>query len=282
MPLAGTVSDQLTEIAELPKTQPARITDAFSMSAAGISDQTEYGTFRRDPYMAPDSPEYKQYTVLRTIQVKFDSNVQALLDLDPMERFYYAVDTTEGPLMAKMNNIVYNIPLGFTGKTMLAPGASNRFHMPFEIPEALSGVSSRLIGDISDGSLDIPVTSGSPAKTSSMGLKFSHEYFDLTINSLARSPFSNSYVILDVTVSDKRTVLVRQVWTAYWRSRIKMHRMTAGTSSHTAAHPNTCTGSTADGLSSTVRPGAASWNSPSVPIRLAGMCCVLPTSRIWQ
>ncbi|HQD30887.1 MAG TPA: VWA domain-containing protein [Clostridiales bacterium] len=204
MPLAGTVSDQLTEIAELPKTQPARITDAFSMSAAGISDQTEYGTFRRDPYMAPDSPEYKQYTVLRTIQVKFDSNVQALLDLDPMERFYYAVDTTEGPLMAKMNNIVYNIPLGFTGKTMLAPGASNRFHMPFEIPEALSGVSSRLIGDISDGSLDIPVTSGSPAKTSSMGLKFSHEYFDLTINSLARSPFSNSYVILDVTVSDKK------------------------------------------------------------------------------
>lgn len=204
IPLAGTVSDQLTEIAELPKTQPARITDAFSMSAAGISDQTEYGIFKRDPYMTPDRPEYKQYTVLRTIQVKFDSNVQALLDLDPMERFYYAVDTTEGPLMTRMNNIVYNIPLGFTGKTMLAPGASNRFHMPFEIPEAFSGASSRLIGDISEGSLDILVTSGSPARTSSMGLKFSHEYFDLTINSLARSPFSNNYAILDVTVSDKK------------------------------------------------------------------------------
>lgn len=203
IPLAGKISEQFTEITDLPTTQPAKITDAFSMSVTGKSDQKEYGTFVRNPRLAPDQKEYRQYTVLRTIQVRFDSKVQALLNIDPMERFYYVVDTAEGPLMTKMNNIVYNMPMGFTGKTMLAPGASNMVYMPFEIPEAFSGASSRLTGDISGGSLDIPVTSGSPVTTSSIGLKFSHEYFDLTINSLSPSAFSNSYAILDVTVTDK-------------------------------------------------------------------------------
>ena len=204
IPLAGRISDQLTEIADLPTSQPTRITDAFSMNVTGKSDQKEYGTFKRDPRYTPEQKEYRQYTVLRTIQARFDSNVQALLNIDPMERFYYVLDTAEGPLMTKMNNIVYNTPLGFTGQTMMAPGASNLVHMPFEIPEAFSEASSRITGDISGGILDIPVTAGSPVKTSSLGLKFSHEYFDLTINSLSPSAFSNSYVILDITVTDKR------------------------------------------------------------------------------
>ncbi len=204
IPLAGKIIEQLSEITELPKTQPANITDSFSMSITGKSDQKEYGAFKRNPSLTPERVEYKQNTVLRTIQARFDSKVQALLNIDPMERFYYALDTEEGPLMTKMNNIVFNTPLGFTGQTMLAPGASSMVHMPFEIPEAFGGASSRLIGDISGGSLDIPVTAGSPVKTSSKGLKFSHEYFDLTINSLSRSTLSSSYAILDITVSDKK------------------------------------------------------------------------------
>ncbi len=204
IPLAGKISDQLTEITNLPTTQPTRITDAFSMSVTGKSDQKEYGTFKRNLNYTPEQKEYRQYTVLRTIQARFDSNVQALLNIDPMERFYYVLDTAEGPLMTKMNNIVYNIPLGFTGQTMLAPGASNIVHMPFEIPEAFSEASSRITADINGGSPDIPVTSGSPVKTSSLGLKFSHEYFDLTVNSLSPSAFSNSYAILDITVTDKK------------------------------------------------------------------------------
>ncbi len=204
IPLLGKISDQLDEITELPKAQPVNITDSFSMSITGMSDQKEYGTFQRNPRLTPEQAEYRQYTVLRTIQARFDSKVQALLNIDPMERFYYALDTEEGPLMTKMNNIVFNIPLGFTGQTMLAPGASSTVHMPYEIPEAFAGASSRIVGDISGGSLDIPVTAGSPIKTSSMGLKFSHEYFDLTINSLSTNTFSGSYAILDITVRDKK------------------------------------------------------------------------------
>ncbi|MGB4019983.1 MAG: hypothetical protein WBK78_10805, partial [Syntrophomonadaceae bacterium] len=204
IPLAGKIKDHLIEIEKLPTTNPTQITDAFSMTVTGKSDLEEYGSYKPIRGRSEDDPYTRQNTILRTIEARFDNKVQALLNIDPEERFYYAVETDEGPLMAKMNNIVYNIPLGFTGKTLLAPGMSNAVCLPYELPAALSSASSQIIGDVSEGSVRLTVTKGSPYKTSSAGIKFSHEYFDLTINSLAPSPFSNSYAVLDITVKDKK------------------------------------------------------------------------------
>lgn len=204
IPLAGKIDDHLTDISELPTSAPKQITDAFSMAVTGKSDLNEYLNYKPVRNRSIDDPFTRQNTILRTIQARFDSNVQALLSIDPKERFYYVVETEEGPLMTKMNDIVHNIPLGFTGNTLLAPGASNTVYMPYEMPAALSSASSYLFGDVATGSIELPVTKGSPYKTSSRGLKFTHEYFDLIINDLCPSPFSSNYIVLDVTVKDKK------------------------------------------------------------------------------
>lgn len=204
IPLAGKLQENLADIAALPPSPPAQITEAFSMTVTGKGDQEEYGTYKPVRNREPDDPALRQDTILRTIQAKFDSKVQALLQLDPKERFYYVIETEEGPLMTKMNDIVHNIPLGFTGDTLLAPGASNTVYLPYELPAALGEASSYLLGDVSSGSLSLPVTGGRPAKTATAGARFSHEYFDVTVNALCPSPFSRSYLVLDITVQDKK------------------------------------------------------------------------------
>jgi Mg-chelatase subunit ChlD len=203
IPLTGKISEYLTAIEELPATAPSKITDSFSMTVTGKTDLNEYGDYKPNVNDDPNSIAALQNKLLRQIQVRFDSKVQALFQIDPMARFYYVIDTQAGPLMAKMNDLVYQIPLGFTGDTLLAPGSSNMVYMPYEMPVKLAEASSWIFGDIMGGSVNLPVTTGSPYVSPSAGLKFSHEYFDLTVNALCVDPSSESYFILDITVTDK-------------------------------------------------------------------------------
>ncbi len=204
IPLTGKISEHLTDIEALPTTEPSKITDSFSMTVTGKADLEEYGDYKPDNRYEPDSIYTLQNKLLRNILAHFDSKVQALLSIEPMERFYYVIDTQAGPLMTRMSDMVYHIPLGFTGETLLAPGSSNMIYLPYELPVKLATASSWIFGDVASGSVRLPVTSGSPYASSSAGLKFSHEYFDLTVNALCLDPSSNSYVILDITVADKK------------------------------------------------------------------------------
>lgn len=202
IPLVGSIPANTLEINALPKTAPARLSDTFSLSVDGSTDVTELSgvTLRQD-----NGPDADKNTAFRIIEGQFESNMQALLNIDPTQRFLYAIETDQGALVTKMNDVVYNMPLGFTGSTMLAPGASAPVRMPFQIPAKLAGYSSYLFADLATGGVNLPVTSGTPCKTGGVGKKWSHEYFDMTINALRRVSKDNaSMVVLDFTISDKK------------------------------------------------------------------------------
>ena len=126
------------------------------------------------------------------------------MNIDPQQRFLFAVETDQGPLAVKMSNVVYSMPLGFTGSAYLAPGSKTAVRMPFELPKGLTSAASYIYADLSSGTVELPVTTGSAYKTGSLGQTFSHEYFDLTVNGFYPVESGSDLLVLDFTIKDKQ------------------------------------------------------------------------------
>ncbi len=204
LPLTGGVMEHLLTLEKLPKEIQNEITESFSITVTGKSDVDELEGMK---VFASDNEESDlsiQSSKFRVLETQFNSKVQALLDIEPQKRLLYEVETDHGSLVTEISNIVYSLPLGFTGKTMLAPGSCNNLRMPFVISKELLSTKSNLFGDLQNGTLSIPVTDGVPYTTQSMKLRFLHDYFELQINSLTRMSPESNQIILDFTMEDKK------------------------------------------------------------------------------
>lgn len=193
LPIVGKISEKLERIKSLPNKEPQKISDAFSLKIKGYEDRQKIG---QEGFYDNDTSSF------RIIETDFISNVSALLDINPMERFYYAVETDNGPLMNRMNNMVYSMPLGFISKMMFSPGYSSSVRMPFVIGKELASAPSYIWGDVAKGEVKCSVTDGKPWSGKKLDQKFSHEYFDLIINDMGRID-DNRYAIVDFTIVDK-------------------------------------------------------------------------------
>lgn len=200
--LLGRMPEGLEDIDKLPQTQPAKISDAFSLTINGQKDQIDLAGVELHQ-SGEDSSDKGKNLSFRVLEATFDSKVQALLDIDPKERFLYQLDTDQGVLLTPMSNIVDRVPLGFKGTTLMAPGSHNAVRMPYLIPHDLKTVQSGIFGDLANASLYIPVTKGAVYETDSLGKTYSHEFFDLTIHSLSRMEANWDKVVLDFTLADK-------------------------------------------------------------------------------
>ena len=195
IPIIGKMSSKISQITSLPTLQPQKISDAFSVEVKGYSDVKELCGVS---FIHSEISES-----FRIIEVGFKSNVMALLNIDPMQRFYYACQTDNGMLMSRMSNAVYMMPLGFSGKTMFAPGADTEVRMPFLVSDKLRKAPGYIIADLQDASHKFQVTGGEEYKTVRSDAKFSHEYFDLFINSVAYTDDSKRTIVVDFSIEDK-------------------------------------------------------------------------------
>jgi Mg-chelatase subunit ChlD len=199
LPLVGGIADNLLKMGELPKTAPADITETFALSATGLTDLTDLAGVKLTQYAK------EKNTTFRVLEASFASKVQALLNIDPMKRFYYAIETDSGLLMTKMSDVVGNLPFGFTGSTMLAPASANNVRLPFVLPNALLNAQATLYGDIRKGNFTLPLNSGAAYATASARQQsFEQEYFTFTVNSLVSQVDRSRSVVLDFTVTDKK------------------------------------------------------------------------------
>ncbi len=191
LPVIGRMSRKFEAVKALPNTEPQKLTDAFSLKVKGLEDKSELC----------GKGFYNDNSTFRIIDADFESKVSALLDIDPKERFYYALETDNGLLMSKMNNIVYSMPSGFYSKLKFAPGVSTNVRMPFVIGKELASAPSYLWGDVARGDIKCRVTDGKPWSGKSLNQKFSHEYFDVIINDFGR--YDENKAAVDFTVIDK-------------------------------------------------------------------------------
>ncbi len=204
LPLAGVLPDRMLKIDALPTETPVRMSDTFTLSVTGTARQTalEGVELQRAnaEFAAEDARRNASFLV---VEAKFDSKIQALLAIDPTERFLYQLETDQGVLMTPMSGIVHRLPLGFTGETMLAPGSCSRVRMPFVLPDELLGMKGSVYADLATGSQQWVIKAGQPYVTGGDGKRFSHEYFDLTVNALCLDAHSGA-AVLDFTIHDKK------------------------------------------------------------------------------
>jgi hypothetical protein len=205
LPLAGALTKKMLEMSALPTSQPQKMSDTFSLTVTGKNDLTSLEGIELPQESSEYNPaEAKKNASFRVVEAQFDVKVQALLDIVPQERFFYQIETDQGLLMTPMSNIVNNLPLGFTGSTLLAPGSSSNVRLPFLLPSELLDKKGGIFGDLATGSVSFPVQNGAPLQTGGDGVRFSHQYFDLAINSFAPAADGSRQAILDFTLTDKK------------------------------------------------------------------------------
>lgn len=192
IPLAGRMSTELLQLDNMPTAAPANITDAFSMKITAVKD-----TPAIDIYNAAEK------TAFRVIEAQFDSKVQALLDIEPAERFMLKIDTNSGSLMTRLSNATAALPFGFMSPVKLAPSSVNKVRFAYPVAKALSGAKSTLWADLQDASLELPIVQGKAYGNTVNKPSVSSQGLQLRVNQLTTldevEGFGSGWVVADVT-----------------------------------------------------------------------------------
>lgn len=149
LPLVGKLPDKWLEIDKLPASATEALSDTFLMTVTGFGMVPKI-----DKYPAADLSSF------RVVDAQFESKVQALLNMEPRERFWLKIDTKSGSLMTKMSDVTAALPFGFLEPIMAGPASASPVRMAFEIPWQMSKYKSGIYTDLATGSKELPVSSG--------------------------------------------------------------------------------------------------------------------------
>ncbi len=146
VPIAGELPIQKRqELVNLPKSEPAKLSDAFSLTLTGYKDLDAIENVKAEKGM-----------VFRVLSGKFTSRVQALLNFKPAERFRLLLKTHLGELVAPLHPTTALLPKGLFQSTLLAPGSRNDVAFAFRISKLVSK-GAKLHGDIRGGGLTVSI-----------------------------------------------------------------------------------------------------------------------------
>ncbi len=191
---AGKMGD--LPLASLPKTVTGKLSDTFSMTLTANGDMN---TIHR--------VSSSEKSVFKVIEARLNSNVQTLLNVNPQERFFLKVGTTNGPFLIPVNTTTALLPYGFLRPVAIGPGTSNTVRLAFQTPNVLKDSPMELYGDLRDGAMLLPVRSEAVDHAGS-GSSYQGDGVSMTVNALARvksiEKKSSDYVIADITFSDTK------------------------------------------------------------------------------
>lgn len=212
LPLIGKMNSSLQQLDQLPAEAPTKITDAFSIAvtASRLVDKV-------DSYPIDE----QKNRVYQVIEADFSTKVHALLDIEPRERLWLRIYTANGPLLTPMSEVTTVMPLGFASPVMLAPSSTNKVRMVYPMAKALSGIKSDLWGDVSTGSLQVPVSKGNPYGKAASKTALSGDGLQVKINHLTTlkdiEGYDERWVVADVTFADTKDSFGTQINEDFFR-----------------------------------------------------------------
>ncbi|MCK5759480.1 MAG: hypothetical protein KAH14_10340, partial [Clostridiales bacterium] len=209
VPLVGELKVDRYEVEALPVQQPVRLSDSFELVITG-TDTVEVVPGTAKPIIEREEDRgivAGKGAELKIVEGNFISQMQALINVDPMDRFSMLLPTESGNFHISVNPATELIPAGFVNPRLLAPGSFNMVRWLFEVPESLMGNESAIFMDLADGDVTVPIEDGMKLSAGS-GIEFESEFTNLTINNLVRitesiNDISGQYIIADITVHDK-------------------------------------------------------------------------------
>ncbi|MCP3953603.1 MAG: hypothetical protein GY697_15505, partial [Desulfobacterales bacterium] len=196
IPLVGTMPDTAERLSKLTPKPPIKLSDAFQIALREVKDVPKIGDFKAGDGM-----------VFRIVEADFISNVQALLDVSPAERFSLRMTTQAGALHIPLHNATALLPLGFMSPTMLSPGSSNRIRLAFRVPQGIAkGDKGELVIDLKGGGAVIALGKNPKGKKQAIpaGKRLPGDGIDLMVNQVGRIDDRGRYQVVDITLFDKK------------------------------------------------------------------------------
>ncbi|MFC2140591.1 hypothetical protein ACFLQ1_02595 [Candidatus Auribacterota bacterium] len=194
LPLIGTFTPEKTIAGKLPLNSPKRLSDTFSLNISGVRESDEINQIK-----TADDATFK------ILEAQMSSKVQALLDMNPAERFFLKIPTAFGPLFTYLHPITDLLPMGFYRQRMLAPGAPNTLYFAFYLPKLLAQKSAELFVELKGQDVLCPLDERkkNTDKLQQLGNRtFSGDGIDVTINHIGIHSDYSSQLIVDVTLAD--------------------------------------------------------------------------------
>ncbi len=197
IPLVGTMAAGIDRVSTLPTQPPIKLSDTFALAIREVKDVKKIGT-----------QEAGDGSVFRIVEADFISKVQALLNLNPAERFSLRLNTREGALGVRLHNVTGLLPLGFLAPTMLSPGSNNRIRLVFRVPEqaAKEAGLGELVVDVRGGGVVIPLDdkAAKAPTVSEPPDALRGDGISLVINALERYGDDEDFYVADITLFDAK------------------------------------------------------------------------------
>ena len=193
--LVGPLAPRPAALTALPTRATAQLSDAFKIDYLGHADSPEPVAG-----VAPGTPN-----VFRTVQLGLESQVQALLAVQPTESFDLLVATDKGPLSTPLAPLTDLLPGGLYRPASLAPGSHNRFQQLYCLPAALAAAPSALFVETKTKDVVIPFSAPLPLHISTTSVD-PETGLAIAVNTLAlagkESGLDKPMIVADVTIAD--------------------------------------------------------------------------------
>jgi len=197
--IAGKMEPADLKAAGLPEAPQGKLGSAFSMTVKSLADVAS-------PLAGATAGKHLLW---RVIDGEIESQVQALLDIDPKARMHLAIPTAAGPVRRPLSAVTGLLPFGFYDRVKLAPGSNNYFTQTYLLPAGLAATASgSLCIDMKNDDVSIALNPAEnfidkPAERSwsaeGNGMK-------LVINTQGRMAVFNNrkgdWLVVDATVAD--------------------------------------------------------------------------------
>ncbi|MFW6279326.1 MAG: hypothetical protein ACOC2G_03955, partial [Bacillota bacterium] len=125
--LVGEIINRDLVLEELPARTPEKLSEAFTFTVTGVKD------VEKIHYVEAGSEN-----IFRIVEGNFTTRVQALLDINPAERFSLKLSTEKGDFYIPLSQVTALLPFGLSKPVKLAPGSTNKVRFAFQVPEVLA------------------------------------------------------------------------------------------------------------------------------------------------
>lgn len=134
-------------VTDLPTGPPVQLSDAFALGLKAVTDQP-----------AIDELEATAGSTFRVLDLGLRSQVQALLSIDPFERFSLRLPTGLGSVQLRLHEATALLPLGFYRSSLMTPGAEAPIRLAFQVPAGLAErTAGQLVVDVKGGGVTLPL-----------------------------------------------------------------------------------------------------------------------------
>lgn len=196
LPVIGEMKITQKNTQALPQNTPTQLSNAFALSVKNKHFATEL--------MGIKAPEDSVFQVL---DLQLQSQVNALLKLEPYKRFHLQIQTKQGDWTLSPHELSSHIPFGLYDKLSLAPASHNTLSLVFQIPKGLEEQPQRLIVELKGEDKIIPLGEANTITHSDKALAVGQaENISLVINSIHKTKRmdgkNRERLLVDITLSD--------------------------------------------------------------------------------